>query len=85
MPVCMSDKVDPALIVIKADLLRDHGILIIPGHFYLCHKRRLLHGNVFQIVYLITLFLVININIPGIEVHRAVFVNHQTVSGLACL
>ena len=85
MPVRMGHKIDPAVVIVEADLLRNHGILVIPGHFHRCHQGRFFHGNFLEILHLVAFFLIININIPGIEVHRAVFVNHETVSGLACL
>ena len=85
MPVCMGDKVDPAVVVIKTDFLRNRGILIIPIHFYFCHQRRFFHRNRFQIIYLVSFFLVIDINIPGIILHRTVLINYQVVPQFACL
>ena len=84
LPVDFISNINPGKVIVNADILHDHGFQILSLNPDRGAYRPFLHPTeIGNVVHFPGFFLIIVVDIPGIEIMRSVLITHDHIACLA--
>ena len=81
LPVDFIPDINPGKVIVNADILHDHGFQVLSlNPDCSTHRAFFHHAEIGDVVHFPGFFLIIIVDIPGIEIMRSVFITHDHVA-----